>query len=185
MVAQAASPRAAGREPGAGQLYLTCVLVGARYLVPASAVREVEEVGAITPVPATPPWLRGVMNLRGTIVGVVELAQLLGLAPEQGELTPGTEALLCAPRGEGRDGEDELLIALAVEAVSNIRTLAAGELLPLPEQPSSGALAPYLIGLYRAPAGANRGDELLGVLDLEALLRTLAIDGAGAVGMPT
>ena len=41
MVAQAESPRTALRqEGGATRLYLTCVLAGARYLVPASAVRE-------------------------------------------------------------------------------------------------------------------------------------------------
>ncbi len=164
---------AAEREGAASQLYLTCVLAGTRYLVPASAVREVEEVGAITPVPATPTWLRGVMNLRGMIVGVVNLAQFLGLATDQ---ALGTEALICTPRSDGRAGDDELLIALAVEAVSNIRTLAADELLPLPDQPQADAVAAHLIGLYRAPAGAGRGEELLGVLDLEGLLRIFVVD---------
>jgi purine-binding chemotaxis protein CheW len=174
MVAQAELPRtAAGREGAGSQLYLTCVLAGARYLVPASAVREVEEVGAITPVPATPSWLRGVMNLRGMIVGVVDLAHFLGLAADQ---ALSTTALICAPRSDGRANEDELMIALAVEAVSNIRTLAADELLPLPDQPQADAIAAYLIGLYRAPAGAGRGEELLGVLDLEALLRVFVVD---------
>jgi purine-binding chemotaxis protein CheW len=174
MVAQAELQRTAvWRDGGAGQLYLTCMLAGARYLVPASAVREVEEVGAITPMPATAPWLRGVMNLRGTIVGVVDLAQFLGLVADQGL---GTEALICAPGGAGRAGDDDLLIALAVEAVSNIRTLGPRDLLPLPEQPQSGAMAAYLIGLYRAPAGVNRGEELIGVLDLDGLLRALVSD---------
>lgn len=174
MVAQAESPHSVtGQETGATQLYLTCVLAGARYLVPASAVREVEEVGSITPVPATPTWLRGVMNLRGMIVGVVDLAQFLGLVADQ---SLGTEALICNPRVDDREGDDEALLALAVEAVSNIRTLSAAELLPLPEQPQADAVAAYLLGLYRAPAGAGRGEELLGVLDLEALLRTLVAD---------
>ena len=68
------------------------------------------------------------------------------------------------------------MIALAVEAVSNIRTLGAEELLPLPEQPQSDAIAAYLTGLYRAPAGAGRPEEILGVLDLEALLRVFVVD---------
>lgn len=174
MVAQVESPRTViGRETGATQLYLTCMLAGARYLVPASAVREVEEVGAITPVPATPTWLRGVMNLRGMIVGVVDLAHFLGLVTD---LALGTEALICNPRSEGREGDDDVLIALAVDAVSNIRTLSAADLLPLPDQPQAEAVAAYLIGLYRAPAGAGRGEELLGVLDLEALLRAMVAD---------
>jgi chemotaxis signal transduction protein len=104
---------------------------------------------------------------------VVDLAQFLGLAADQ---ALGTEALICVTRGEGRVNEDELLIALAVEAVSNIRTLAADELLPLPDQPQADAIAAHLIGLYRAPAGVGRGEELLGVLDLEALLRVFVVD---------
>lgn len=178
MVAQVQPPRtAAGRPSGATQLYLTCVLAGTLYLVPASAVREVEEVGAITPVPATQSWLRGVMNLRGMIVGVVDLAHFLGLVADQ---ALGTEALICSLKDDEQGNDDDLLIALAVEAVSNIRTLTADELLPLPEQPQAEAMAAYLIGLYRTPVGTGRGEELIGVLDLEALLRALVADQLAA-----
>ncbi len=178
MVAQAESPRtASGQDGGAPRLYLTCVLAGSRYLIPASAVREVEEVGAITPVPATRAWLRGVMNLRGMIVGVVDLAQFLGLVSDQ---ALGTEALICNTRDDGREGDDDLLIALAVEAVSNIRTLGADDLMPVPDHAQADAIGAYLSGLYRAPAAAGRPEELLGVLDLEALLRALVADQLAA-----
>jgi len=78
-----ASPRNERQAPvqEADRLYLTCALAGKRYLLPTRMVREVEEIGAITPVPATPTWLRGVMNLRGTIVPVIDLAHFLDLAP--------------------------------------------------------------------------------------------------------
>ena len=100
LIAPTSAPGAAGgvgppASDGARQIYLTCAMHGASYLVPMAAIREVEEVGGLTPVPNTPPWLRGVMNLRGMIVGVVDLAQFLGLAADQ---ALSTEALICAPR---------------------------------------------------------------------------------------
>ena len=181
----------AADDAGARQLYLTCVVGGETYLVPAKAIREVEEVRAVTPVPTTPGWLLGVMNLRGAIVGVVDLARFLGLggashaglralsglAGLPGLAGPATaEALIC--------GEDETMVALAVDAVSAIRPLAAAEILPLPEPHGEAAVAPatrYLAGLYRAPDQTGPGAAgLLGVLDLERVLR--AVDGSEGQG---
>ena len=116
MVAQAESPRTALRqEGGATRLYLTCVLAGARYLVPASAVREVEEVGAITPVPATPAWLRGVMNLRGAIVPVVDLRLRFGL--ESVEYTKITVVIVVTVRSEPHG---DRIIGMVVDGVSDV-----------------------------------------------------------------
>lgn len=162
----------AQRTQGIGRLYLTCTLAGVRYLIPTTAVREVEEVGAITPVPATPSWLRGVMNLRGTIIAVVDLAHFLGLISEPGSWT---EALVCTAGTPGRDADDDLLLALSVEAVSNIRSLTQADILPLPEQ-GAGEATRYLTGFYRAPSRDGVATELLGVLDLESLLEALMLD---------
>jgi len=161
---------AAGEEP---RLYLTCTMAGMSYLVPTGVVREVEEVGAVTPVPATPQWLRGVMNLRGTIIAVVDLAHFLGLTAVPGN---SAEALICAL-------DDELTLALAVDTVSTIRTLAQTEILPLPEQAAAETRDPvfqYLTGLYRVTPGD--ADGLLGVLDLTGLLRTLIAERLGVPG---
>jgi purine-binding chemotaxis protein CheW len=159
-----ASADAAGEAP---RLYLTCTMAGMSYLVPTSAVREVEEVGAITPVPATPRWLRGVMNLRGAIVAVIDLALFLGLTATPGA---GTEALICAL-------DDDLTLALAVDTVSTIRTLAQAEILSLPEHAAGETRDPvfqYLTGLYRVASGDAAG--LLGVLNLTGLLHTLVAE---------
>lgn len=152
----------------AGQLYLTCTLAGERYLVAAGVVREVEEVSGVTPIPAAPSWLRGVMNLRGTIVAVADLATFLGLEAAG----TGEEALICITgESTGTGGEDQF-IALTVDAVSTIRALGADELLPLPERDQAG-IDRYLAGLYRTPARDGVAGELLGVLDLEVLLGAL------------
>jgi purine-binding chemotaxis protein CheW len=167
----AATPERATAAPqtgSAGRLYLTCTLAGGRYLVAAGVVREVEEVSGVTPIPAAPSWLRGVMNLRGTIVAVADLATFLGME----STGTGAEALICVT-GEptGASGEDQF-IALAVEAVSTIRSLGTDELLPLTGHDRVG-IDRYLAGLYRTPARDGAAGELLGVLDLEALLTAL------------
>lgn len=150
------APPAAAERDAARELYLTCVLQGIGYLLPGGEVREVEALGALTPVPHTLPWLRGVMNLRGAVVPVVDLARFLGFTREA---SAGRVALVCA------DGDDAL--ALAVDAVSAIHRVAEAEILPLPEHVASRTR--FLSGLYRTPAG------LLGVLDLPRLLRDLEL----------
>ena len=162
------------------RLYLTCALAGKRYLLPTRMVREVEEIGAITPVPATPSWLRGVMNLRGTIVPVIDLAHFLDLAPSPGA---GGEALICTTGDSARDNDDDLLVALAVEGVSNIRSFGAAEIISLPESQQSAATAQYWAGFYRMSPADGGVAELLGVLDLGAVLKALSLDEQGNAGL--
>lgn len=64
----------------AGQ-YLTFMLGDEQYGVPIETVREINRVGEITPVPRTPDFLKGVMNLRGKIIPVIELRIKFGMAP--------------------------------------------------------------------------------------------------------
>ncbi len=59
--------------------YLTFVLDGRRYGVPISTVREINRVSEITPVPRTPEFVVGVMNLRGKAIPVVDLRMKLGV----------------------------------------------------------------------------------------------------------
>lgn len=65
-------------EPGK---YLTFELDDQHYGVPISAVREINQMLDITPVPQTPQHMAGVINLRGKIVPVADLRQRLGLVP--------------------------------------------------------------------------------------------------------
>ena len=56
----------------AGQ-YLTFTLAGQLYGVPIESVREINQMSEITEVPRTPEFVEGVMNLRGTVLPVVDL----------------------------------------------------------------------------------------------------------------
>ena len=59
--------------------YLTFFLAGEEYAITILQVTDIIECGAVTRVPGTPPWIRGVHNLRGTVVPVIDLAIKFGL----------------------------------------------------------------------------------------------------------
>ncbi|WP_413576017.1 chemotaxis protein CheW [Bdellovibrio sp. HCB290] len=62
----------------AGQ-YLTFQLMSEQYGVAIETVREINQFGEITPVPRTPEYVKGVMNLRGKIIPVVNLRVKFGM----------------------------------------------------------------------------------------------------------
>lgn len=63
--------------------YLTFNLQTEQYGLPIETVREINRVGEITPVPKTPEFVKGVMNLRGKIIPVINLRTRFGM-PAQG-----------------------------------------------------------------------------------------------------
>ncbi len=71
----------AGRERMKG-LYLLFHLDESLYGLPVSGVREILPMVEITPVPNAPPFIRGVVNLRGSIVPIIDLRRQLRL-PER------------------------------------------------------------------------------------------------------
>jgi purine-binding chemotaxis protein CheW len=66
----------------AGQ-FLTFQLLSEQYGVPIEAVREINRVGEITPVPKTPEFVKGVMNLRGKIIPVINLRIKFGMPAQE------------------------------------------------------------------------------------------------------
>jgi purine-binding chemotaxis protein CheW len=60
--------------------YLTFQLNGQMYGVPVASVREINRVVEVTPIPQTPPFVVGVMNLRGKVIPVIGLRQKFGLS---------------------------------------------------------------------------------------------------------
>ncbi len=49
------------------------------YALPVNAVREITKLSEITPVPDSPPYLKGIINLRGKAIPVIDIHQRLGL----------------------------------------------------------------------------------------------------------
>ena len=73
-----------------GEPILSFVLGGARYCLPATAVRETLRLSQITPLPAVPPVILGLTNVRGRLLTCIDLRPLLDLAPAP----PTSDALL-------------------------------------------------------------------------------------------
>lgn len=131
-------------------------VAGAMYGVPETFVTEVARVPAVTSVPHVPHWLRGVTNLRGDIISVVDLRSFIGLEGT----SPYTGRLVVV-----RLIDEEFSAGLLVDGVEQIAAVALDDVRP-PAGPVEGALAPYLTGV------AQMGERLVSVLDLERLLRS-------------
>ncbi|HEY6001053.1 MAG TPA: chemotaxis protein CheW [bacterium] len=117
-----ATELAAAPDPGlegAERLQLVVAGVGAeRCALAATSVREILRAGRITPVCTAPPFVRGVFNLRGVVLAVLDLAVLLGReAPEVGEA-----ARILVVEGCG------MAVGLLAERVEGIVTVPAAEL---------------------------------------------------------
>ncbi|MGH7266334.1 MAG: chemotaxis protein CheW [Candidatus Rokuibacteriota bacterium] len=147
-----------------GNQYLTFSLGQEEYGVEILKVQEIKGYSAITPIPNTPPYVKGVMNLRGTIIPVVDLRSKLGMAAA--EYSPFTVIVVV------RVGSKT--IGLVVDAVSDVLHIPSASLQPAPDF-GAQVDADFISGLARA------GDKLVVLLDLD---RILAPDGA-AVGAPS
>ena len=148
--------------------YLTFFVEGEEYAVPLMRVREVMPYETLTRVPQLPRAIRGVTNLRGNIVAVVDLARKL----LDGE-TPVT-ARTCIVMVDVLTESGPAALGLMTEAVGQVLALAAHEILP---PPSFGApvRTEHLLGLGLV------GKKFALLLDLDALLATdelLAADEA-------
>src|SRR4029077_3367356 len=70
------------------QQYLTFMIGGEEFAISLLKVKEIIEYDTVTQVPKTPEWVRGVINLRGSVVPVIDLAVKFRQAPSvAGKLT--------------------------------------------------------------------------------------------------
>lgn len=110
----------------AGQ-YLTFMLGDGTYAVDISTVREIIQYGHMTAVPLMPDFVRGVINLRGAVVPVIDLQARFGKAPA----VVGKKTCIVIFDAQ-RDGE-RVEMGLMVDAVSEVIEIAAGQIEPPPQ----------------------------------------------------
>ncbi len=143
--------RAATRE--ATREVLVFVLGKEEYAVDILKVQEIRGYEKVTPIPAAPAYLKGVVNLRGTIVPVIDLRVRFGMPdPRYDSLT-----VVIVLRIAGR------MIGAVVDGVSDVVRLAASEISAAPEL--GGAVdASFIAGL------GTQGGRMILLLDIEKLL---------------
>jgi purine-binding chemotaxis protein CheW len=148
--ARLARPEVAAAPPADAMELLEFHLAGERYAVETRFVSEVHPLRDLTPLPGTPPFIRGIVNLRGRILPVYDLKKFFAL-PEQG-LTDLHRIVVV-------DG-GEFEIGLLADTVTGVRTLPRAALSPPPPTLSAIA-AEYLEGV---------SEDRLVVLDLASLM---------------
>lgn len=140
----------------APRAWCTFRLDGKLYGVPVESVQEVLRSAAVTRVPLAPPAVRGLINLRGEIVTVVDLRQPLQLPSAD----PASPTLIVV-----RDGAS--ILTLAVDAIEDVTWTREEDFEPCPDTLQTPARE-MIEGCCKLP------NELLLVLNLERALAALA-----------
>ena len=144
---------ASGAVREATREVLVFVLGNEEYGVDILKVQEIRGYEKVTPIPAAPEFLKGVVNLRGTIVPVIDLRVKFGLAdPRYDAFT-----VVIILRFAGR------VIGIVVDGVSDVVRLAASEVKPAPQ------LGSVVDGSFLAGLATPNGRMVL-LLDIEKLL---------------
>ena len=137
--------------------FLSLRLGGEQYGIDILGVQEVRSYEAPTRIANAPHFTKGVVNLRGVIVPIVDLR--LKLVCETVEYTDFTVVIVRNVRGR--------VIGLAVDSVSDVLALGAESIKPMPEVNSS-VYAGYIMGMGGIKSG--NVERILILTDIEALI---------------
>jgi purine-binding chemotaxis protein CheW len=136
---------AGNAQPTSGQ-YLTFTLQNEIYGLDILRVREILEYTRPTTVPMMPAFVHGVINLRGNVVPVIDLAQRFGRAP----IALQSRTCIVIVEIEGEDGP--LAIGVLVDAVNAVLDMEAGQIEPAPSF-GTGLRQEFIRGMARTDAG--------------------------------
>jgi len=106
--------------------YLTFMLGGEMFAVGILAIKEIIEYSKLTQVPMMPPYVRGVINLRGAAVPVVDLSARFGRQATE------ADRRTCIVIVEMAVGAGRQVVGLLVDAVNEVLDIADAEIEPAP-----------------------------------------------------
>jgi purine-binding chemotaxis protein CheW len=107
--------------------YLTFSLADEQYAIEVTKVREVLEADEITRVPKMPPYMLGVINLRGSVVPVIDLRSKFAM--EQTERTVDTSIIILEIQIE----DEDILIGAFVDSVHEVIEIEEDQIEPAPK----------------------------------------------------
>ena len=137
--------------------YLTFHLAGEEYAVGILQIREIITYGTLTKVPHTPPSIRGVINLRGNVVPVVDLGRKFGLTA-----SPVTDRT-CIVIVEANINENRTVMGVIADSVSQVVNMSESDILPAPAF-GTRVRIDFLRGMGKS------GDKFVLVLDIDKVL---------------
>ncbi|MDH5428662.1 MAG: chemotaxis protein CheW [Nitrospirota bacterium] len=135
------------------QQFLTFNLAEEYYGVDILKVQEIKGYTNVTKIPNTPDYLKGVLNLRGTIVPIVDLRMKFGM----GVTEPTSFTVVVVVNVRNR------VMGFLVDAVSDVLDLNAKEIQPPPELGSTVDIT-FVAGI------GNSNDHLVTLLDIDRVL---------------
>jgi purine-binding chemotaxis protein CheW len=160
-------------EPGSSPIsqYLTFTLDGGRFAIDIERTREVLAFTSATKVPRTPDFMRGVINLRGNVVPVIDLRLKFGLS--RTETTVDT----CVVILEVASDSGVIVLGALADSVQEVIDLASDQLAP-PPRIGTRIDVDYIRGIGR------REDDFVMILDIDRVLtadevRATSVAGGG------
>ena len=157
-----------------GQQYLTFSVSSETFAIPIAAIKEIIEYRIPTDVPMMPTYIRGVINLRGRVVPVIDLAVRFGRA--KGEVSKRTCIVILEITHEGEQQD----ISVAVDAVSAVVDIADTDIEPPPKF-GARLRADFISGMGKI------GEQFVIVLNVDRALsieELAMLDGVGESEMP-
>lgn len=145
--------RTSGQTPTHSSQFLTLRLGSEEYAIDILRVQEIRSYEEPTRMVNSPSFIKGVVNLRGVIVPIIDLRMKLNL--EKVDYNEFTVVIILNVRGT--------MIGAVVDSVSDVVTLADDAIKPAPQFEAS-LDARFITGL------ANIGDRMLIVMNMEALM---------------
>jgi purine-binding chemotaxis protein CheW len=143
-----------------GGKYLTFYLAGEEYGVEILRVQEIISMMPVTRVPRTPPFIRGVINLRGKVIPIMDLREKFGMPPA----TEPEQVMIVVQI-------DKVQIGVVADKVSEVASIASADIDPAPDF-GNDFKTEFLLGLGKS------NDRLRLLLDIE---RVLTHDDVAAV----
>jgi purine-binding chemotaxis protein CheW len=169
---ESVAPTAATR----GGKYLTFFLAAEEYGVEILKVREIIGMQPVTRVPRTPAFIKGVINLRGTVIPVMDLRERFGMQSGDDALAALGEAERAAAAAVqctvvvqvvGAHGRP-VPIGIIVDRVSEVALVADADVEDAPSF-GAGVHTEYLLGMAKAKTADGQGRVRL-LLDLDRVL---------------
>jgi len=165
------------------QQYLTFQLGGEMFAVGILNVKEIIEYGSVTEIPMVPRFIRGVINLRGSVVPVIDLsARFGGPATLVGKRT-------CIVIIELPENEDQQVIGVVVDAVSEVLEIPRSDIEPPPKF-GARIRADFILGMgkVRDRLRSDKADRFVILLNVArvlaseeiSLLSKISQDGSSA-----
>jgi purine-binding chemotaxis protein CheW len=156
-------------DSGEQTQYLTFVIGDEEYALGILRVREIIQYDVVTRVPKMPPWIRGVINLRGGVVPVLDLALKLGLP--KADVTKSTCIVISEATSEG----ETYLVGIVADAVCQVIDLAARDVEPTPAF-GTAVRVDYLLGMGKL------GRKFVLLLDADKVLTGGELTEVSALG---